>query len=94
MSHPLVVHCKKSPYDIYIGRGSKWGNPYSHRENTAALYVVETREDAIRLYEEYIRTKPELIAAAKTELKNKTLGCWCAPLDCHGEILVKISNEE
>lgn len=94
MSHPLVVHCKKQPYDVYIGRGSKWGNPYSHLEYSAALYVVETREDAIRLYQEYIRTKPELIAAAKTELKNKVLGCYCAPLDCHGEILVKISNEE
>jgi len=24
----LVVHCKKSPYDVYIGRPSKWGNPF------------------------------------------------------------------
>ncbi len=23
-----VVHCKKERYDIYIGRGGKWGNPF------------------------------------------------------------------
>jgi len=25
-----VVHCKREPYDVYIGRGSKWGNPFTH----------------------------------------------------------------
>lgn len=88
------VHCKKEPYDIYIGRGSKWGNPYSHKENTAALWVVETREDAIRLYEEWVRAQPELVVAVKMELKGKILGCWCSPLACHGEVLIKIANEE
>lgn len=89
-----VVHCKKEPYDVYIGRGSKFGNPYSHIENTAALWVVETREDAIRLYEEWIRSQPELMSAVKNELKNKVLGCYCSPLACHGDILLKIANEE
>ncbi len=27
MAHPLVVHCKRAPHDVYIGRPSKWGNP-------------------------------------------------------------------
>lgn len=89
-----VVHCKKSSYDVYIGRGSKWGNPYSHLPNSAAPYPVETREDAIRLYEEWIRAQPELMAAAKIELKGKVLGCFCAPLSCHGDVLLKIANEE
>ena len=89
-----VVHCKKAPYDVYIGRPSKIGNPYSHLENTAASYVVESREDAVRLYEEWIRAQPELMAAAKAELKGKILGCWCAPLACHGDVLAKIANEE
>lgn len=89
-----VVHCKKSPYDVYIGRGSKWGNPYSHKEGTAAKWVVDTREDAIRLYEEWLRSQPDLVAAAKKELKGKVLGCWCAPLACHGDVLIKIANEE
>jgi hypothetical protein len=89
-----VVHCKKNKYDIYIGRGSKWGNPYSHMQNTTAAWVVETREDAIRLYEEWLRTQPELVEAAKKELKGKILGCFCKPLACHGDVLLKIANEE
>lgn len=91
---PKVVHCKKEPYDIYIGRGSKFGNPYSHMENTTAAWVVETREDAIRLYGEWLLAQPELVAAVKKELKGKILGCYCSPLACHGDILLRIANQE
>ncbi len=90
---PKVVHCKQEDYDVYIGRPSKWGNPYSHKPGMAP-WPVETREDAIRLYEEWIRSQPELIEAAKKELKDKVLGCWCKPLDCHGDVLLRIANEE
>jgi Domain of unknown function (DUF4326) len=89
-----VVHYKKEPCDVYIGRGSKWGNPYSHKKGTMALWEVDTREDAIRLFEEWFRAQPELMAAAKKELKDRVLGCWCKPLDCHGDVLLKIANEE
>lgn len=90
---PKVVHCKLEAYDIYIGRPSKFGNPYSHKPG-AAPWPVETREDAVRLYEEWIRSQPELMEAVKKELKGKVLGCWCKPLVCHGDILLKIANEE
>lgn len=92
---PKVVHCKSGePYDVYVARPSKFGNPYSHKEGTQASWVVETREDAIRLYEEWLRAQPELMAAVKKELRGKTLSCWCSPLACHGDILLKIANEE
>lgn len=29
-----VVHFKKEPFDIYIGRPSVWGNPFSHKQGT------------------------------------------------------------
>lgn len=32
----LVVHCKKAPYDVYIGRPGPWGNPFSHQSGTLA----------------------------------------------------------
>lgn len=89
-----VVHCKKEPYDVYIGRPSLWGNPFTHHSDkeTKAEFVVESRREAIKLYEEYIRSKPELMAKIM-ELKGKTLGCWCKPKSCHGDIIVKIINE-
>ena len=93
-TQPKVVNCKKENYHVYIGRGSKFGNPYSHQEGTQALWVVDTREDAIRLYEEWLRAQPELMAAVKKELRGKILGCFCSPLACHGDVLLKIANEE
>lgn len=83
------------PFDIYVGRPSKFGNPFTHLQHLGSnLVIVDTREDAIARYEEWIRSQPELMAAAKQELKNKNLGCWCHPLACHAEILIKIANEE
>ena len=88
---PKVVHCKKEPFDVYIGRGSKWGNPYSHKEGTLAKYVVGSRKEAIDKYEEYLLSSEELVNSL-SELKGKTLGCWCSPKSCHGEILLKYAN--
>lgn len=82
-----VVHCKKEPYDIYIGRPSKWGNPF-------IIGKDGTREQVIKKYEAWIKTQPELILDAKRILKGKSLGCWCSPQSCHGDILLRIANEQ
>lgn len=92
MAHPLVVHCKKQPYDVYIGRPGFWGNPYSHLPNTLAQFRVGSREAAVAAYRDYLMARPELVAKAKAELKGKVLGCWCAPLSCHGDILAEVAN--
>lgn len=90
----LVVHHKKKPYDVYIGRPSKWGNPYSHQEDTLAQFKVETRDEAIEKYEALVRSNPETMEMIKKELKNKILSCHCTPKLCHGHILAWIANEE
>lgn len=89
-----VVHCKKEKYDVYIGRPSEWGNPFSFKDGTLAQFKVDSRDEAVEKFEEWFRSQPELVEKAKKELKGKVLGCWCAPLSCHGDILVKIANEE
>jgi hypothetical protein len=59
---------------------SKWGDPY-------AKYLKKYgRNKVIKMYKEYIMNKPELIKLIPLELKGKTLGCWCKPLPCHGDI--------
>jgi hypothetical protein len=92
-----VVHCKKHPYDVYIGRPSKWGNPFSHMSNTLAQYKVSTREEAVDKYEEWILQQQNLLKDLH-ELKGKVLGCWCKPQRCHGDVLVELcerqSNDE
>lgn len=80
-----IVHCKKAPYDIYIGRPSKWGNPY-------IIGPDGDREEVIKKYEEHIRNS-KILMRALPELVGKTLGCWCPPKQCHGDVLLKLLRE-
>lgn len=85
MPEPRVVHCKREKYDVYIGRPGKWGNPFT-------LPSEAYREHVLKLYRDWIGLHPELIEAAKRELRGKVLGCWCAPKACHGDVLMEIAN--
>jgi hypothetical protein len=88
----LVVHFKKEPFDVYIGRGSYWGNPFSEKSGTKAIVKVDSREEAIAMYREWLLTQPDMLARARQELKGKILGCWCYPKPCHGDVLVELVN--
>jgi len=88
---PKVVHCKREEFDVYIGRGSRWGNPYSHKVGTLAEHVVGSRTEAIQKFEEYLLSNEELMASLP-DLKGKILGCWCKPKSCHGDILLRYAN--
>jgi len=79
-----VVHCKKEKYDIYIGRPSKWGNPFQIGKDG-------TREQVIEKYREYILNNPYLLSCLP-ELKGKVLGCWCKPMACHGDVLKELAT--
>jgi hypothetical protein len=80
-----VVHCKKTNYDVYIGRPSKWGNPF-------VIGKDGTRADVISKYHTWLQTQPELLVAL-SELKDKILGCWCSPLPCHGDVLASLADQ-
>lgn len=80
-----VVHCKKAVYNVYIGRPSKWGNPFN-------LGADGDRAEVIAKYEDWILTQPNLLDSLH-ELDGKTLGCWCAPRACHGDVLIKLVEE-
>jgi len=81
-----VVHCKRAPFDVYIGRPSKWGNPF-------AIGKDGNRQEVIEKYREWIQSRPDLLAAVVPELKGKVLGCWCAPAACHGDVLTILANK-
>jgi hypothetical protein len=80
-----VVKVTEEKCDVYIGRPSKWGNPFR-------IGGQLKRDRAIELYERYVRITPHLLTALP-ELKGKVLGCHCAPLPCHGDVLVKLIKE-
>lgn len=88
-----VVHCKKEPYDVYIGRPSKWGNPFTHKQDgkTLAKYVLGSREEAVEAYREWITNgEGKHLMNDLYELADKVLGCWCYPKSCHGDILKEL----
>jgi hypothetical protein len=93
-----VVHCKKENYNVYIGRPCKWGNPYTHKQDgkTLAKYVVNTREEAVEAYREWITNgEGKHLLDDLHELKGgKILGCWCKPQACHGDVLVELINKK
>ena len=78
--------------DVYIGRAcnmggwrlrkSKWANPFTIRKEGSA-------PAAIAKYKEYIMKHPTLLKELE-ELRGKTLGCWCHPAPCHGDVLVSL----
>lgn len=79
-----VVHCKKEPYDVYIGRPSKWGNQF-------IIGRDGTREEVIEKYRIWLAGQWDLLDSLD-ELRGKVLGCHCKPKDCHGDIFVELLN--
>lgn len=76
-----------SPNYVYIGRGSKFGNPYpinsvQNRDHVLAKFQQDFDDDCLVGF-----SKKDLLC-----LRGKILGCFCKPLACHGDILAKYVN--
>lgn len=87
-----VVNKYKEEYDIYIGRGSVWGNPFSHLPETKAQYVVKDRDQAVAAYRQYLWHQMDhgfITTAMLRDLDGKRPGCFCKPQSCHGDVIVK-----
>ena len=80
--HPnWVKNVNRDPFDVYIGRGkgSIWGNPFR-------MDAKHNRQQVIYAFTDYLLKKPKLLSQLES-LKDKTLGCFCAPQLCHGDVL-------
>lgn len=86
MDKTLVVNLKDYPCKVYIGRPTKWGNPF-------IIGKDGTREEVVFKYAEWIKTQPDLLNSIH-ELKGKTLGCFCKPELCHGDILAELADAD
>jgi len=92
VSNPKVVHCKKEPHDIYIGRdvpksemiGTKWHNPIR-------LTCEDERGEVLLEYKKYLLDNTKLLNDLH-ELTGCVMGCWCHPCKCHGDLLLKYAN--
>jgi len=80
-----VVHCKRSRYDVYVGRPGPWGNPFKVTKDVS-------REEAIAKFRKWFLARPEMVDRCRRLLKGKILGCWCSPEKCHAEVLAEVAN--
>lgn len=80
---------KSTPSYEYIGRGSYWGNPHSMFEEG------DDREEVIRKYKyDFDFEKfPHIDKKEVFKLAGKTLGCFCKPATCHGDVLADYLNQ-
>lgn len=73
---------------LYVGRPTKWGNPYKVGAEPMNGDTGQTLEEALWSYENLF-----LIGKNVSELRGKNLACFC-PLDkpCHADILLRLAN--
>jgi hypothetical protein len=94
----LVVSRRHAePYDAYVGRPTRWGNPFKIGRDG-------DREECVRRYRDWLLSGEQhlLRERARAELRGKVLACWCAPagginsaapeLLCHAQILAAVAN--
>lgn len=95
MSKTRVVNLRQERYDVYIGRAGKgqdgyFGNPFP-------LAHGEPRGASLEKYRAYfykrLETDPEFKRRIH-ELKGKTLGCFCKPYPCHGDIIAEYLDSQ
>ena len=79
---------KMPPNTVYVGRPTKWGNPFRPSEKMAA-------GEAVGAY--YLAMLREQLGFTvwdvRAELRGKNLACWCAPGSvCHADVLLIEAN--
>ncbi len=85
MMKKMVVHFDREPCDIYVGRPSKYGNPFR-------LGLHGNRAEVLLQHEIYLQSRPDLMIEICRALPNKVLGCYCDPLACQADLLARIAN--
>ena len=68
---------------IRIGRGSPWGNPFR-------IPFDGDPAEVLAKHERWLAEQPDLLRAFD-ELKGRDLVCDCAPLPCHGDLLLRLA---
>jgi hypothetical protein len=85
-----VVNVRHDEFDIYCGRGSVLGNPFSHIPGYGD-YQVASRDEAIRRHREWFLAQPRLIVEV-LKLRGMRLGCFCKPLTCHCDVYAEVAD--
>lgn len=79
---------------VYIGRqNSAWGLDKTKWANPFIMKTEPQRQYVLNKFRRRLEMRSDLLAALP-ELRGKTLYCWCAPRECHGDVLAELANAE
>ena len=81
-----VINVRNAHEGVYIGRGSKWGNPF-------IIGKDGDRAEVIAKFREYASARIKIDINWLLPLKSKDLNCYCAPQACHGDVLLEMIGE-
>jgi Domain of unknown function (DUF4326) len=79
---------------VYVGRAMHrggWHLPASPLANPYRLDPQVSREEVVSRYRAHLLGRPDLLALLP-ELRGKRLGCWCAPLPCHADVIAELAD--
>lgn len=70
------------PNTIYVGRPTKWGNPFTAENSGPVSPAIRFACEVAHLLD-------------VSELRGKNLACWCSlEQECHADVLLEIANVE
>jgi hypothetical protein len=84
------------PDTIYVGRPTKWGNPFNVELGVGFLIAVGLSKEmaaalAVQKFKDWAVHYARII---QIELNGKNLSCWCKPGEpCHADVLLEIANK-
>ncbi len=81
----LIAQADAEGLFVRVDRNSRWGNPFILDDDGSRVTVIEAYRDL------YLPNKPSLLGKL-TDLEGKLLGCWCAPEQCHADVLASRVN--
>jgi hypothetical protein len=88
---PWLVETGLLTYVGHAGPRHSW--PESDFANPFLRQATTDRPGMVRRYREYLSEQPELLRRLRDgELTGRAIGCWCAPLPCHADVLADEVN--
>jgi len=72
-----------------IDRATRWGNPFKIGDPDPNGHPL-SRGAVISMYRRYAESKLQSESDWLEPLRGRTLACWCAPLACHGDVIIDL----
>jgi uncharacterized protein DUF4326 len=79
---------------VYVGRAMHRGGWRLPASPLACPYKPGpdgTRKEVVARYREYLLARPDLLEVVRG-LRGRRLGCWCAPLPCHADVIAELAD--